>query len=63
MPDFATFVEPLRLDLLARLFLAVLLGALIGLEREWANKSAGLRTTTLICLGSALFTEISISTA
>ena len=63
MSDLATFVEPLQLDLLARLFLAVFLGALIGLEREWAGKSAGLRTTTLICLGSALFTEVSINTA
>ena len=63
MSDLASLLEPLQLELLARLFLAVLLGALIGLEREWAGKSAGLRTTTLICLGSALFTEISINTA
>jgi uncharacterized membrane protein YhiD involved in acid resistance len=30
------------------LVLAVLLGALIGLEREWAQRAAGLRTFSLI---------------
>ena len=56
-------IEWLQLDLLARLALAVLLGGAIGLEREWAGKAAGLRTNILICLGAALFTEVSISTA
>jgi len=37
------------------LILAALLGAFIGLEREWAQKEAGLRTFTLISLGSTLF--------
>jgi putative Mg2+ transporter-C (MgtC) family protein len=49
------FAEPL-----ARLGLAALLGALLGLEREWHNRSAGLRTNTLIALGSAVFTLMSI---
>lgn len=35
-------------------------GAIIGLEREYHSKSAGLRTMILICLGSTLFTIISI---
>ncbi len=38
-----------------RLFLAALLGALIGLEREWTQKTAGLKTLSLISLGSCLF--------
>lgn len=59
----ADLVDVLQLDLLARLCLAVVLGGLIGLEREWAGKSAGLRTNILICLGSALFTEMSVSAA
>lgn len=46
---------------LFRLFLALLLGALIGLERQWRQKSAGLRTNTLVSLGSAAFTLISIT--
>jgi len=35
------------------------LGGAIGLERELAGKSAGLRTNILICIGAALFTELS----
>ncbi|MFI9718438.1 MgtC/SapB family protein [Streptomyces sp. NPDC052396] len=40
--------------------LALLLSSLIGLEREWRQKSAGLRTHTLVGVGSALFMEVSI---
>jgi len=42
-----------------RLLLAAGLGAAIGLEREYRNKPAGLRTNILIALGSALFTIVS----
>ncbi|RRA98864.1 MgtC/SapB family protein [Larkinella rosea] len=42
-----------------KLLLAMLLGGLIGAEREYRSKSAGLRTTILICVGSALFTIVS----
>ncbi|MEJ7928628.1 MgtC/SapB family protein [Ramlibacter sp. AN1015] len=38
-----------------RLLVAAALGALLGLEREHAHKSAGLRTHMLVSLGSALF--------
>lgn len=61
--DLFRLTDLLQLDLLFRLALAVLLGGLIGAEREWARKAAGLRTMILICLGSALFTELSLSTA
>ncbi|HLI05292.1 MAG TPA: MgtC/SapB family protein [Ktedonobacteraceae bacterium] len=44
---------------LLRLGLALLLGALIGLERESTEKAAGLRTNALVALGSCLFTLIS----
>ncbi|MEA4882209.1 MAG: MgtC/SapB family protein [Clostridia bacterium] len=40
--------------------LATILGALVGLEREKQGKSAGLRTHSLVCLGSALITLVSI---
>jgi putative Mg2+ transporter-C (MgtC) family protein len=49
-----------QLDIVLRLLLAAALGAGIGYQRERANKPAGLRTHTLICLGSALFTIVSI---
>jgi putative Mg2+ transporter-C (MgtC) family protein len=44
---------------LARLSLALLLGMLIGAERQWRQRSAGLRTNTLVCLGAAAFVELS----
>jgi putative Mg2+ transporter-C (MgtC) family protein len=43
------------------LLVSVVLGGLIGLERELRGKPAGLRTNTLICLGSCIFTIISTS--
>lgn len=43
-----------------RLLLSFVLGALIGMEREWHRQSAGLRTHTMIAIGSTLFTLISI---
>lgn len=53
-------LEPLRLDLLARLLLAAVLGGAVGIEREIQGKPAGLRTNLLICVGAALLTEISV---
>lgn len=44
----------------AKLSIACLCGAMLGLEREFAGKPAGLRTNILICVGSALFTLASI---
>jgi len=49
----------LRLDLLVKLSLAVLLGGIIGFERELSGKPAGLRTNILICIGAALLMDIS----
>ena len=40
--------------------MAVLIGGIIGAEREYRSKSAGFRTMILICLGSFLFTTFSI---
>jgi putative Mg2+ transporter-C (MgtC) family protein len=50
----------LELEMVVRLLVAVGLGAAIGYERERAKKPAGLRTHTLIAVGSALFTIASI---
>ena len=46
---------PDDLELIGRLGLALVLSAAIGLERELRQKSAGLRTYTLVGLGAALF--------
>jgi len=48
------------LDMTLRLLLAIALGAIIGYQRERASKAAGLRTHTLISLGAAVFTVVSI---
>ena len=51
---------PFQLDLLARLVVAALLGAGLGLEREVHGHPAGMRTHMLVALGSAVFTVLSI---
>ena len=49
----------LPLQLVIRLLAAVLLGALIGYEREFRAKNAGVRTHIMVALGAALFMIIS----
>src|SRR5438445_13269272 len=56
-------VEVLRLELMGQLALGTILGGAIGLERELGGKPAGLRTNILICLGSVLYTKLSITMA
>jgi len=51
------------LELLFELTLAILLGGLVGLERESRGKPTGIRTTILICVGAVLFTRLSQSIA
>ena len=43
-------------EYLVRLAVAATIGAVIGAEREYRDKAAGLRTIMLICIGSCLFT-------
>lgn len=50
-------------DSIIRLCVALLLGAIIGYERQAQNKAAGLRTHTLVCVGSCLCMIISINIA
>lgn len=44
-----------------RLLLSFLIGTVLGMEREYRSKAAGLRTMIMICLGATIFTEISLS--
>jgi len=53
----------MAVDFVWRLLLAAGLGAALGLEREYRQKPAGLRTNILIAVGSALFTIMSVSLA
>ncbi len=58
------FIELLRGEMasgivgssISRLILAAILGGLIGLEREFKHRAAGLRTNMFICFGAAMFT-------
>ena len=56
-------IDSLRLDLLLQLVLSILLGGVVGLERELKGKPAGLRTNILICVGATLFTALSVHLA
>ncbi|MEO8623644.1 MAG: MgtC/SapB family protein, partial [bacterium] len=60
LPEMMEVVRELRLDLLVKLGLAVLLGGIIGFERELSGKPAGLRTNILICIGAALLMDLSV---
>lgn len=51
----------LTLGTFTSLVLAVVFGAIVGLERETAHRPAGLRTHMLVSLGSCLFTIMSAS--
>ncbi len=61
-----TWIQSLLSDLdwpeaqyVLRIVVTIGLGAAIGLEREWRDKPAGLRTIILICLGACIFTILS----
>ncbi|MFI5254525.1 MAG: MgtC/SapB family protein, partial [Candidatus Limnocylindrales bacterium] len=49
-----------QVDLILRLLVAGVLGAAVGLEREFHDHPAGTRTHLLVALGSALFTILSV---
>lgn len=51
----------LSIETFSSLLLSVGLGAIVGIQREKAHRPAGLRTHMLVCLGSCLFTIVSIS--
>jgi len=48
----------IQLEIIGQLALAIFLGTLIGIEREFARKSAGMRTYALVSMGAALFAII-----
>jgi putative Mg2+ transporter-C (MgtC) family protein len=48
------------MNTLASLFIAFVLGAVIGLERQYRQRTAGLRTNVLVAVGAALFVDIAM---
>lgn len=59
--DFFVNINP-QLQVFFQLLLAAFLGALIGLEREYKRKEAGMRTFALVCLGATLFAILAFET-
>jgi len=54
--DLKDVTEIVRISV--RLFVAALLGGILGFEREQRGKSAGIKTHMLVCMGAALFVVI-----
>ena len=53
--DFLITTNPLTwYEALIRVVAAVVVGALVGLDREYKNRPAGLRTHSLVCLGATV---------
>lgn len=47
-------------DLIWRLLLSLLIGSLIGLERQFRNRHAGMRTFAVLCMASTLLAHIAL---
>ena len=54
------FFDFSEVDIFLQVLLAAVLGALIGIERKYKRKEAGLNTFSLVALGSCLFTVLGI---
>ncbi|WP_296467726.1 MgtC/SapB family protein [Pigmentiphaga sp.] len=63
MQAFANFHTLELLDTLVSLATAFILGALIGLERQYRQRTAGLRTNVLVALGAAIFVDMAMRIA
>ena len=60
MQAIARFNPESILDTLVSLVAAFVLGGLIGLERQYRQRTAGLRTNVLVALGAAIFVDMAI---
>jgi putative Mg2+ transporter-C (MgtC) family protein len=56
-------IGPVEFEILIKLVVSAVLGGLVGLERGVHRKPAGMRTHSLVCIGSTLFTIMSVSVA
>ncbi len=59
LQEFSDLDDPVQVTrVVVRMMVAIVLGGLLGYERESIGAPAGLRTHMLVCLGSALFVLI-----
>lgn len=49
------------IEYIIRLSVAFILGSIIGFERQWQQKNAGLRTNTLVAIGAASYVLLSVN--
>lgn len=56
-------IMELEIQSIIKLFVAVLVGGFIGLERESANRPAGFRTHILVCVASAIVMDVNLMMA
>ncbi len=59
MDTLLSFFDPSTIDIALKLFWAMFFGMIIGTERLFAHKTAGMRTYALVSMGAALFVIIS----
>jgi len=59
--NFDHVLGDFNFEMVARLLIALGLGAAIGLERQLKRRPAGLRTHMLVTLGTAIFTMVGLS--
>lgn len=59
MPTLASLFQPLSAETVFQLVLSILLGGAVGLERQMRGRAAGLRTMSIVCLGSTLIMIVS----
>ena len=52
-----------QLDIVLRVLVALVIGALIGIEREYRGHSAGVRTLAMVSVGAAIFTAVGVFVA
>jgi putative Mg2+ transporter-C (MgtC) family protein len=52
-------IEPELIEIVARLAMSMVFGMLVGIERQWHHKNAGIKTNTLVSVGATAFALIS----
>ena len=57
--DISTLISPLEIQFAIGILLSLVLGYMIGIEREWRHKDAGISTHILVIAGSMTFTLLS----
>ncbi len=53
--ELLNFIEPISLK---ACLIAILCGFIIGVERQWSGKVAGIRTSILICMSATIFVSL-----